>query len=195
MARTPASGGGAPSRAWIAKELFSDEVQWCDLTDKDQRMVIRRQVSLQKWKVGRSVGAVFSTDCHCDILTLEGNDPEPCSACQKLLSLHAFQVAIRCQIPDDKKMKFVPKAYRDPDLGQIYLKYHGVWDLVEQVSEDLPDDGQSPYLKFAQRCADGTYKSEMLTGMVQALVLKQKRVDAGKSSRNMKYDSSFDQFC
>ncbi|KAJ7716107.1 hypothetical protein DFH07DRAFT_682571, partial [Mycena maculata] len=139
-----------------------------------------------KWKVGRSVGAVFSTNCHRDILTLEGNDPEPCSACKKLLSLHAFQVAIRRQIPDDKKMKFVPKAYRDPDLGQIYLKYHGVRELVEQVSEDSP---------FAQGCADGTYKSETLTGMVQALVLKQKRVDAGKSLRNMNYDSSFDQFC
>lgn len=31
--------------------------------------------------------------------------------------------------------------------------------------------------------------------MVQALVVKQKRVDAGKSLKNMQYDTSFDQFC
>jgi hypothetical protein len=31
--------------------------------------------------------------------------------------------------------------------------------------------------------------------MVKALTVKQKRVNAGKSLRNMKYDTSFDQFC
>jgi hypothetical protein len=136
MARTEASGGGAPSRARIARELFaSEEIEWRDLSASDQRMVIRRQISLQRWKVGRSVGAIFASDCDRDVLTPDGRDPEPCSACRTLLSFHPFQVAIHRPIPDESNMKFVPVAHRDPELGNIYLKYHGVRELVEQVSQ------------------------------------------------------------
>ncbi|KAJ7723096.1 hypothetical protein DFH07DRAFT_759651, partial [Mycena maculata] len=190
MARSSAAGGGAPSRTLIAKELFSlDEVRWRDLDPSDQRMVLRRELTLQKWKVGRSVGAIFASDCHRDVPTLDGNDPEPCSACHKLLSLRTFQAAIRRPMPEESKMKYVPFAHRDEDLAKIYLKYHGVRELIEQ------DDGQSPYLKFAQGCVDGTYKSETLTGMVEALVVKENRLGKNKSLRSMQYGSSFDQFC
>ncbi|KAJ7508549.1 hypothetical protein B0H11DRAFT_2304702 [Mycena galericulata] len=190
MARVTASGGGAPSRTRIARQLFSsDEIKWRDLNASDRRMVLRRELTLQKWKIGRNVGAVFSSDCLRDVLTPDSHEPQPCSECRKLLKLHTFQVAIRRPMPDESKMKFVPVAHRDPELGKIYLKYHGVRELVEQ------DDGRSPYLKFAQGCADGTYQSETLAGMVKALVIKQKRVEAGKSLRNMQYDTAFDQFC
>lgn len=37
-------------------------------------------------------------------------------------------------MPDEANMKFVPKAYRCPELGTIYLKYKGVRELVEQVN-------------------------------------------------------------
>lgn len=125
MARTTASGGGAPSRARIARELFaSDEIEWRDLDPSEQRMVLRREVSLQKWKVGRSVGAIFSSDCLRDVSTPDGDDPDPCSACRKLLKLHTFQVAIRRPLPDENKMKYVPVAHRDPELGRNFLKYH-----------------------------------------------------------------------
>ncbi|KAJ6528186.1 hypothetical protein B0H19DRAFT_969390 [Mycena capillaripes] len=184
MARVNASGGGAPSRARIANQLFSknpdDKIQWCDLSPEEQRMVLRWEVTLQKWKVGRSVGAVFSSECHRDVSTLNGQDAEPCLSCCRLFSLHTFQVALNRKIPDEPNWKYVPKAHQDPDLGTIYLKYKGVRQLVEQVSE---------------RCADGTYKSETLLGMVKALALKQKRLDTKKSLKNMKYDTAFDQFC
>jgi hypothetical protein len=98
-------------------------------------MVICREIALQRWKVGRSIGAIFASDCHRDVSTLDGQDPEPCSACRKLLSLHTFQVAINRPMPDESNMKHVPMAYRDPELGKIYLKYHGVRELVEQVGK------------------------------------------------------------
>ncbi|KAJ7778679.1 hypothetical protein DFH07DRAFT_950687 [Mycena maculata] len=168
MTHTSAAGGGAPSRARIAKDLFSlDKVKWQDLSASDQRMVIRREVTLQKWKVGRSVGAIFASDCCRDVSVPDG----------------------RHSSPNESKMKYVPVAHRDAELAKIYLKYHGVRQLVEQ------DDGRSPYLKFAQGCADGTYESDTLTGMVKALALKQTRIQQGKSLRSMQYDSAFDQFC
>ncbi|KAJ7627921.1 hypothetical protein DFH06DRAFT_1006609, partial [Mycena polygramma] len=36
---------------------------------------------------------------------------------------------------------------------------------------------------------------ETLTGMVEALVMQEERLKGGKSLRNTKYSSSFDQFC
>lgn len=30
-------------------------------------------------------------------------------------------------------MKYLPKSYRNPELGTIYLKYKGVRELVEKV--------------------------------------------------------------
>ena len=36
-------------------------------------------------------------------------------------------------MPNEENMKYVPKAYRNPELGTIYLKYKGVRELVEKV--------------------------------------------------------------
>ncbi|KAJ7602229.1 hypothetical protein DFH06DRAFT_1351512 [Mycena polygramma] len=73
-------------------------------------------------------------------------------------------------------------------LAATTVDMAAVRKLVEQ------DDGWSAYLKSAQGCV-GTYKSETLTGMVEALVMKEERLKGGKSLRNTKYSSSFDQFC
>ncbi|KAJ7077204.1 hypothetical protein C8R43DRAFT_1083442 [Mycena crocata] len=189
MARTTAPGGGAPSRARIIKDLFSDNITWRDLDPSDQRMVQRREITLYRWKVARNVGAIFAADCLRDVSTPDGKEPEPCSSCRKILKLHTFQVAIHRPMPDELKMKFVPKAHQDPELGKLYLKFYGVRELVEL------DDGRSPFLKFAQGCADGTYQSDTLTGMVKAIVIKQSRVQKGKSLKNMRYEAVFDQFC
>ncbi|KAJ7151882.1 hypothetical protein C8R43DRAFT_1067439 [Mycena crocata] len=190
MARSTAAGGGAPSRARIIEELFSsDDLTWRDLDPSDKRMVVRREIVLYKWQVARNVGAVFASDCIRDVSTLDGEEPEPCLQCRNILKLHTFQVAIHRPMPDEPKMKFVPKAHQDPELGKLYLKFYGVRELVEL------DDGRSPFLKFAQGCADGTYQSDTLTGMVKAIVIKQSRVQKGKSLKNMRYEAVFDQFC
>ncbi|KAJ6493278.1 hypothetical protein C8R45DRAFT_1073220 [Mycena sanguinolenta] len=187
LARAAASGGGAPSRARLSAELFSSE--WKGLDHDQQRMVLRRELSLQKWKIARSVGAVFSTDCVRDVPTIVGQEPEPCSECARLRKLHTFQVAIHRKMPDENRMKYVPQLYRDTELGRLYLKHRGVREIVEL------DDGRSPWLKFAMGCTDGTYGSDTLTGMVQALVMKQNRIEHGKSLKNIKYNEEFNQFC
>ncbi|KAJ7745879.1 hypothetical protein DFH07DRAFT_924502 [Mycena maculata] len=187
ISRTSATGGGAPSRTRLSKDLFSQK--WSELTTTEQRMVLRRELALQKWKIGRAVGAVFSVTCLRDVLTPDGDDPEPCTECNTLYKLHAFQTRINRPMPEESAMKYVPVAYRDKELGTLYLRYHGVRELVEL------DDGRSPWLKFAQGCVDGTYSSDTLTGMVKALVLKSTRIQKGKSLKNLKYTTEFDQFC
>ncbi|KAJ6504529.1 hypothetical protein DFH09DRAFT_943717 [Mycena vulgaris] len=187
IARTSVTGGGAPSRVRLAMDLFA--VKYSDLEASQQRMILRREVTLQKWKIGRSVGAVFSASCLRDVPTPDGAEPQPCTECQNLYKLHGFKVAIHRPMPAEIAMKYVPVAYRDKELGTLYLRYQGVRDLIEL------DDGRSPWLKFAQGCVDGSYSSDTLTGMVKALVLKSARVKQGKCMKNLKYSPEFDQFC
>lgn len=54
----------------------------------------------------------------------------------------------------------------------------------------------SPWARFAQGALNGTYAQyETFLGLVKAMVTKTDRLAKGKSLRNMKYDSSFDQVC
>jgi hypothetical protein len=112
-------------------DLFSSH--WADLTPDEQRMVLRREITLQKWKIGRAVGAVFSATCLRDVQTYDGDEPQPCTECLALYKLHTFQVALNHPMPDEKSMKYVPVLYRDKELGTLYLRYHGVRELIELV--------------------------------------------------------------
>ncbi|KAJ6554369.1 hypothetical protein B0H19DRAFT_1071772 [Mycena capillaripes] len=187
MARSSVTGGGAPSRPRLAMDLFG--VKYSELDSSEQRTVLRREMTLQKWKLGRAVGAVFSASCLRDVSTLDGDEPRACDECQGLYKLHSFKVAIHRPMPEEGTLKYVPVAYRDKELGTLYLRYHGVRDLIEL------DDGRSPWLKFALGCVDGSYSSDTLTGMVKAMVLKTTKITKGKSLKNLKYPAEFDQFC
>ena len=60
----------------------------------------------------------------------------------------------------------------------------------------LQNDGNSPWLKFAQGVVDGVYaKQDVLLGMVKALVIKTEQLAKGKSLKNMSYPSAFSDFC
>ncbi|KDR66292.1 hypothetical protein GALMADRAFT_283972, partial [Galerina marginata CBS 339.88] len=189
--RSSATGGGAPSRSSIACQLFDDDsLLWSDLSDRQQRLVKRREQFLHKWINSRAVGAVFSTRCEQTVYCLREGEYLPCDNCVALHRLHTFQVQLTRTMPDDKNMRYVPKGHRNTELGEIYLKYKGVKELLEL------DDGRSPWLKFAQGVADGMYKTqETLLGMVSGMVKRTERLEKGKSLRNMKYSSGFNDFC
>ncbi|KAJ7736423.1 hypothetical protein B0H16DRAFT_1730764 [Mycena metata] len=187
LARTAVTGGGAPSRQRIVDQLFPEEgLRLKDLDGDQQRMVLRRELSLQQWKLARSVGAVFSTNCLRDVSTIDGDEPKPCSECQSLRRLHGFQVAVRRRMPDESQMK---EVFLMTALGKLYLKHQGLRQLVES------DDGRSPWLKFAMGCTDGTYTSDTLAGMVKAFVIKEEQRKKGKSLKNMSYSPEFSHFC
>lgn len=132
LARTATLGGGAPSRPALAKAMFG--ITWSQLTRKQQASVIRKETTLYAWRNQRSLGAVFSTSCADNVsvrsLTVE---PEPCFSCTRLRALSSFRTQLLRPMPDDANMKYVPKSWRDETLGNLYLKYHGLRNLVEQV--------------------------------------------------------------
>ncbi|KAF5332101.1 hypothetical protein D9611_008005 [Ephemerocybe angulata] len=189
LARTSVPNGGAPSRTALARNLFGVDAQWSGLTKKQRRMVLRREKSLAVWRNMHDIEAVFSTVCTTTVYCGSDCDPPPCEACDALYKVHTFQVAIRRPLPKEVNMKFTPKAYRCSQLGEIYLKYTGVRELMEK------DDGKSPWLKFAVGVVEGKYDSDVLLGMVEAFIAKADRLEKGKSLRNMKYSSAFSDFC
>ncbi|KIM68191.1 hypothetical protein SCLCIDRAFT_1009705 [Scleroderma citrinum Foug A] len=104
--------------------------------------------------------------------------------------IHTFQNVLNRKEPDEKNMKYVPKGYRCQELGSIYLKYHGVRQLIEE------NTGQSPWLRFAQGVVDGVYKEQhVLLGMVEAMVKKAEHLSNGNGLQNMSYNKAFDLFC
>ena len=134
LSRTAATGGGAPSRQILMKDLFGfDDVSWRDLTNKQQRMVLRREETLFLWRVSRSTQSIYAASCETIIHASPTANPEPCSECFNLYNLHKFTVALNRKMPNEDNMKFVPKKYRPTELGKIYLKCKGVRELVEKV--------------------------------------------------------------
>ncbi|TEB28899.1 hypothetical protein FA13DRAFT_1793737 [Coprinellus micaceus] len=94
-----------------------------------------------------------------------------------------FQHATAREAPPNDKMKFVPKAYGCPDLSSSYIQYHGLRALTEQ---------DSPWLGFARGAVGGRFQSEVMLGMARAMA---RRVEAGKSLRNLSYTGAFSDFC
>ena len=136
LQRSSVLGGGAPSRASIAQKLFPDlpGCSWATLDDTQQNMVLIREQALFRWVNRHGLGAVFSADCKKISPAANTNGVlTPCKSCVELRKLHIFQTVLNRKIPDEKNMKYVPKGYRCPELGSIYLKYHGVRQLVEEV--------------------------------------------------------------
>jgi len=128
MSRTSSTGGGAPSHLSIAKDLFNlnDEILWKNLDARQQKMVIRREELSQVWKISRPTGSIFSSTCEVTVHQSASAHPYPCSECDGLYKVHKFLVAINRQMPAEENMKYIPKLYRNPELGTIYLKYKGV---------------------------------------------------------------------
>ncbi|KAH7917013.1 hypothetical protein BV22DRAFT_1027102 [Leucogyrophana mollusca] len=193
LIRSSAPGGGAPCPRTIAQELFphlkGDELAWSNLSAAQQRMVNNREQSLFQWRNSHNLGAVFSTSCDGMSVAVNG-EPSPCPNCQALRKLHLFQNILNKRVPDENKMKYVPKKYRCAELGKIYLQYKGVRQLIEE------DDGSTPWLRFAKGTAEGLYKSsDVLIGMVHAIMKKAQRTAKGKSLKNMQYTQAFDSFC
>ncbi|KII84102.1 hypothetical protein PLICRDRAFT_63770, partial [Plicaturopsis crispa FD-325 SS-3] len=194
LSRSSTMGGGAPCRKKLALALFPrispDNYSWSSLSRAQQKMVLRREELTFKWQNKRNLGAIFSSDCEEKVFVRDGAEAQPCSSCQGLRKLHTFQVVLNRRMPDEANYKFVPKSFRCPELGRIYLKYEGVWKLIEE------DDGRTPWLRFAKGAADGVYKSqEVVLGMVEAMVAKAERVLKGKSLKNMHYSGALDTFC
>jgi hypothetical protein len=137
LCRTATAGGGAPSRIRIAQTIYGKALavqRWSQLTAAQQHVVQKHEVALYKWRNLKNLGTVFSVECTLKVAVASLLDePPPCLACDRLLSLHTFQVQIARPMPSEENMKFVPKVWRDEAMGGLYLKYHGLRVLLEEV--------------------------------------------------------------
>jgi hypothetical protein len=137
LGHSTALGGGARSRPILAAELFNGRL-WRDLPEHEQRVVLRREELEFKWRNSRATGAVYSVKCLRDVYVASRMETlEPCSACSDVLHLRTFQTRINVPMPAEEDMCFVPEGHRCPELGNIYLKYKGVRELVEKVWHSL----------------------------------------------------------
>ncbi|KAI0682051.1 hypothetical protein BC835DRAFT_1424926 [Cytidiella melzeri] len=152
---TGVPGGGAPSLSKIAATFYGEKnARWSTLSLTQKKAVQQQEYSLYRWRNLRHIGTVFSSECllNTTVSTLS-DEPPPCSACQELLRLRGFQVQLQRPMPAEKNLKFVPKMYRDEDVGALYLQYHGLRALSGK------DNGKSPWLKFACGVVNGVYAS------------------------------------
>ncbi|KAJ3528013.1 hypothetical protein NMY22_g9566 [Coprinellus aureogranulatus] len=186
LARTSALTGGAPSRQKISLILFGHS-HWSELSATERKAVLRREEVLARWKNSRAVSSVFSSTCLNTVYGAVGADPPACEECKSLYDLKTFRAALRRKMPLEDNWKYVPKARRCPELGDIYLRYHGLRRLMEETD--------SPWLEFAKGVVRGDYTSDTLLGMVQAMVIKNRRAQAGKGLQNIRYTTGFSDFC
>ncbi|KAH9849428.1 hypothetical protein C2E23DRAFT_737305, partial [Lenzites betulinus] len=199
LVRTSTSGGGAPSRAVLARQLFqsstrpAEDCTWGDLQHEERRMVLRSEAKRFQWCNLRSVSAVYSTRCDGHVWVADIQVvPEPCPQCLSLLHLALFRTQLNRQMPDEHDMKYTPKLYRNKELGELYLKYLGLRELLE---ESPRKDGLTPWRKFGIGVAAGKYKdSRVMLGAIEAMQMKHERVAQGKRLQNMKYSREFTDF-
>ncbi|KZV91811.1 hypothetical protein EXIGLDRAFT_579866, partial [Exidia glandulosa HHB12029] len=188
LARTGVPGGGAPSRTAIARAMFSRDL--ADLSSVEKRHVRNAEAQQFRWLNRHGVQAVFSRSCTKMVPNSSSPQAQTCLACHSVAALKIFKNALRVPPPLPENQKFVPHSYREKELGELYLRYHGLSDLVKKVryhsfSCMLGD--------FARGVLNGQYKDqEVLLGAVQATITTKQREAKGKQMRNMIYPAAFD---
>ncbi|KAL1701957.1 hypothetical protein EV121DRAFT_211101 [Schizophyllum commune] len=187
--RTTSAGGGAPSRTALALELY--ETCYKDLTAAQQRVVLTEEALRYQWTVSRQTSSVRAQNCLRSVECYNDESPEACVNCVNLRSNHIFQNALNRAMPSDNNFKYTPKGYRGGPESEVYLKYEGVRDLVENRK-----DSHRVWYRFVEGCINGTYKnSGVALGMIEAMVLKAERQKHGKTLANMSYSPGFSEFC
>ncbi|EJD37182.1 hypothetical protein AURDEDRAFT_129656 [Auricularia subglabra TFB-10046 SS5] len=190
LKHTVVPGGGAPSRSKLASQMFGRPL--IKLTDRQNRSLRARESHEYRWLNRHGLQAVFSAHCLHSVMAKDDAQPGPCESCVALLSIKEFKNALARPIPPDKNLKFVPEAYREHEIGHLYLRYHGLADLVD---ENITKPAQM-LRDFAKGVLAGDYKEDgVFLGAVQAMVSKKSREVRGKGLQNFKYPEAFDNAC
>ncbi|KAJ6554656.1 hypothetical protein B0H19DRAFT_1294604 [Mycena capillaripes] len=183
---TSVSGGCAPSRSWLAMNLFSS--QWPDLPEEQRH----------QWKIGWTVGAVIPGSFLCDARTYDGDKPQPCAECEGLHKLHISGIAFNRPMTDDGFNEICARGVPRPRAEHLVFGIasvdwigESIWirkDIFVAISYRMMVvlRGSGMY----RRCLQFTHP----TVMVKAMVLKFARMQKGNSLKNIRYPAEFDQF-
>ncbi|EJD50068.1 hypothetical protein AURDEDRAFT_27661, partial [Auricularia subglabra TFB-10046 SS5] len=194
LLRTGVPGGGAPPRARIAHKLYGRK--WAELTGPQRRRVRAAESHAYRWINRHGIQAVFSTDCQKIVRMAGETQHAPCASCLSLRTVKSFKNALRVSLPDEANRKFVPHAYREIELGDIYLQYHGLAELVKSVRDININHTGRMLSQFARGVLSGLYaKQEVLLSAIQTTIETKRREAQGKSMRGMRYPTAFDNVC
>lgn len=136
ISRVISKGAGSHSDTHVARMLFGDGVKYSELDDVSKRYVAAAQVHSQKWKISRTLGAVFSTSCKENVTITDKVQSPVCDQCSSLLKLEVFKKALSVQPRSLENLKFTPHRYRNAaiNLGINLAKIEGLSNLLEKVS-------------------------------------------------------------
>jgi len=81
ISRVISEGAGSHSDTAVARTLFGDGVKYSELNDTAKHYVAAAQVHLQKWKISRTLSAVFSADCKGKVIVTHKTQRSACDKC------------------------------------------------------------------------------------------------------------------
>ncbi|KAM5544147.1 hypothetical protein V8D89_002196 [Ganoderma adspersum] len=195
LARTVVPCGGARRRDILKAEVLRAHARTGrrkQLSLKQLNLcVLAAERAEAQWFNHHTTGTVTSSECQRRGHLSSSGDILPCSDCMKVLKLKLFMNALRKAPPQRGYAKFTPKAYRNPVVGEAYLRHRDVQELMEMSTEQ-----GTRWLTLAKRGIQGRYDDrQAFLGVLDTTMKIEERLHQGKSLKNIKYDASYDDVC
>ena len=133
LARCALPNGGAPPYTVLRARYQNEDPSLT--TEALERLVVTAQHHEARWFNNHKASAVYSPSCEKRAFVSATGVIGSCATCLLVLSLKTFMNALNRPTP--KHPKFTPKRYRNPILGECFLKHTDVYDLVVLVCSAL----------------------------------------------------------
>ncbi|KAJ7148708.1 hypothetical protein C8R43DRAFT_1236758 [Mycena crocata] len=190
--RSGCNGGGARAIAHYSEELFKKP--FTELSEAEKQLAYAAQQHGHAWRNDLTPGikASFATGSTACLKTVEidpasGSSVPPCTSCQMLLTLKSYIATINKPAADPKNLRYVPKRNQNPHAGQLYMKFHGLQELVSE------DNQYSLERRYFQHVINGDFKNDTIfNGIIQAKILGKDREVKGLGKQNFKHNEDVD---
>ena len=133
LARCALPNGGAPPYTVLRARFQSEDPN--STPEQLERLIVAAQHHEARWINNHKASAVYSPNCQKHAFVSATGVIGCCATCLLVLSLKTFVNALNRPTP--KHPKFTPKRYRNPILGECFLKHTDVYDLVVLVRSSL----------------------------------------------------------
>lgn len=196
------TGGGSRGLQTLAHEMFDTEFRDLDIEEKAQ--VWLAQTHGNQWRIDIANMSVFAAGCEkVTVVLARENKPEsPCSECLVVYRIPEFRNIIRWKVLEGKNLAFIPHAYHNSAVGNLYRDYQGLQDLIEAVSYQninnevslttrcIQDDGKSILRRFVKLVtAKKISDDHVFMGLVETMVLSKEWEIHGKAFKKFQIQS------
>ncbi|KAJ2912563.1 hypothetical protein MD484_g7863, partial [Candolleomyces efflorescens] len=173
LERTPAPGGGGPTKSEIARELYN--VPNLKGLSQEQKNIVWSQYHRQcTWTNDHKLKAVFSVDC------------------VRIGRVDLYNKSLIHPNSDDPtKLKYTPKVWLDSNLVQKYGDITGLRPLIEAYEKDP----RTPCLLYAIGVSKGNYQDDAIfTSLVDAMVKKKDKEERNVGMQGFQYAPDMKEF-